>query len=530
MRCAQCGTAHRAGETFCQHCGASLNTTHASSQMANNRAGNGFTAAPSRLSATAMTPLTPPPSRVRRGCGPALIFVLVILSLCSGSTFGVVWFWIHFGGVFPQVVYTGQTGGITALAWSPDGTRIVSTNLVDEREDGTVQIWDARTGQSLLQYTALKSLNAVAWSPNGRYIAVSGRLTSDAEETPVVQIFNAATGKQVVSLRFENAYDVAWSPDSKYLATAGNVSGGSLAQVWDVSNGRLVWSENADRGELRTVAWSPDSKRLAAGGTGGTVQVWDALTGEHAFSYRGHLSESNANGDPPGQIIALAWSPDSQWVASADQDLQGDGDSSSDYSTVRIWQPFVGGKEHVFPISALALAWSPDGTRIVTVNEHIRVWDALSGDHLFYYGRGLSGAITTRAVGWSPDGRHIAVGSDDGEIQIWEPPDLSTFEGHAYRYDVIKLLLVFLCIGGLFLFFSLRPFARLIDARTQRAIQPGYTPNQGAQPGRSSSRFSLRALLIGLLLIGVGVILAWGMVTSGWDVHLFVIGSWYTSS
>jgi WD40 repeat protein len=66
--------------------------------------------------------------------------------------------------------------GAMALAWSPDGKRIVSASYV------TIQIWNATTGRKIFTYAGQTgnmegdpALGALAWSPNGQYIASSTR-------------------------------------------------------------------------------------------------------------------------------------------------------------------------------------------------------------------------------------------------------------------------------------------------------------------------------------------------------------------
>jgi len=46
----------------------------------------------------------------------------------------------------------------------------------------------------------------------------------------------------------------------------------------------------------------------------------------------------------------------------------------------------------------------------------VQVWDATDGGHAFIYKKHISRIYT---VGWSADGKHIASGSNDGTVQIW---------------------------------------------------------------------------------------------------------------
>jgi WD40 repeat protein len=64
------------------------------------------------------------------------------------------------------LTYKGHSKAALGFAWSPDGKEIVSGS-----DDGTVQMWDTKTGKRLWNYNTGTYVFAVAWSPDGKEIA-----------------------------------------------------------------------------------------------------------------------------------------------------------------------------------------------------------------------------------------------------------------------------------------------------------------------------------------------------------------------
>ena len=73
---------------------------------------------------------------------------------------------------------------------------------------------------------------------------------------------------------------VAYSPDGKRLATASGPANAdwSVMKLWDAQTGKELLSFNA--GGCLCVAFSPDGKRLASPWGQKVVKEWDAETGK----------------------------------------------------------------------------------------------------------------------------------------------------------------------------------------------------------------------------------------------------------
>ncbi|HEY7356762.1 MAG TPA: WD40 repeat domain-containing protein, partial [Ktedonobacterales bacterium] len=230
---------------------------------------------------------------------------------------------------------------------------------------------------------------------------------------------------------------LAWSPVSaaalRQAASRARLSGNlrvasasqdGTVQVWEASSGNLITTYSGHKGAVLAVAWSPDGSRIASAGAERTVQIWDPATG----------NELGLRNDLNQPIQALAWSPTSQQLAIGGAN-----------GLTQVIDP--SGKL-LFPLEAtgflsvFALDWSRDGQFIVGGGGYplitlgpgggmgvltaqstgevglAAIWDSASGRPLSTY----SGhATTVRTVAWSPDSKFVASGSDDTTAQVWQP-------------------------------------------------------------------------------------------------------------
>ena len=305
------------------------------------------------------------------------------------------------GGVVlgtPLLTYEGHSGKGYAVAWSPDGRRIASGS-----DDGTVQVWDAFTGQRLLTYRGQRApVYAVAWSPDGSRLASCGEAPAGSEQGEAVQVWDGQTGRLLLTYRGHAVngepdciHSVAWSPDGALIASS---TWFRSVQVWGARSGQSLMTVGRPD-MVRAIAWSPDSTRLAVA-AGKSVQIWEVATGRLLLTYSGHRA----------LVEAVAWSPDGLRLA------------SGGYQSVQIWEAATG--RFVLPCGSpteflAEVAWSPDGSRIAwaSYDQTVQVWDAHTGRRQFIYA-GYPHII--EAARWSPDGKRIALVGYGKAVHIWQ--------------------------------------------------------------------------------------------------------------
>ncbi|MFN8456886.1 MAG: protein kinase [Anaerolineae bacterium] len=192
---------------------------------------------------------------------------------------------------------SGHTDRVTSVVYRPDGKQLATGSL-----DGTAQVWDGLTGETIL--TLIQDgapINDVAYNTTGEYLAAGNR-------NGLIIVWEIATGQLVKAWAGHQGAvsSLAFSPDAKYLATTGD---DGLVKVWDASTFALLSTLTGHRGAIRDVAFSPDSAFLATASSDGTAKVWP-LAGGEPVTLHGHRQG----------VERVAFSPDGQQLATAGQD------------------------------------------------------------------------------------------------------------------------------------------------------------------------------------------------------------------
>src|SRR5262249_17022816 len=114
----------------------------------------------------------------------------------------------------------------------------------------------------------------------------------------------------------------------------------------------------------------------------------------------------------PGEVLAVAFSPDGRTIATGCGRERGD---------ARLWDVSLGnplGGPLTHAGSILAVAVSPDGKRVATAGrDHVaRLWDAHTGEPI---GGPLPHNADVNVVAFSPDSQTLVSAGDDSSALFW---------------------------------------------------------------------------------------------------------------
>jgi len=319
----------------------------------------------------------------------------------------------NFEPIYAETNLFSNRGSINQVAWSPDGTQLVTGHA-----NGDLCLWDPNKSAATSPVTCfdgahIDGVTAVVWNPNPDSLELAS-----AGGDGVVRLWTVNTSPEAQLERFSVDFthtapvnDLSWHPTESKLAT--------------VSDGRLnIW--NLPRADIerqfiisnpQTVDWRSDGRYLLTLSDGKVLRVVDSTSQEDFTILKIY----------PSALLGkdAAWQPDFGDLAS----LTSDGTLELyDYS------PGTTCPESNCPSTFLAqnlvnaseVQFSPNGTLIaIALSGEVHVMEAREPYHLItkYAVPERSDTVFT-SIAWSPDGERLVGADSQGGIHIW------TLNGH----------------------------------------------------------------------------------------------------
>ena len=308
-----------------------------------------------------------------------------------------MWLWILLLGVFVHsevLVNTligkatlDNTGPVFSTALSSDGRYIASGGA-----DGTVQLWDARTGALLHRFAGhTAAVDSVAFSLDGQQVVSGSRDATlklwDIPSRSLLHNFTDHTDRVLtVAFAFEGQHLISGSADH------------TLRQ-WDAATGDLIRTLEGHTGAVTGVAFLAVGAVFVSGSADQTVRVWDAGAGTLLHTLEAHT----------GPVHAVATAVNGQQVVSGGAD-----------ATVVQWDGIAGTRTRTFAGDApvLAVALSADGARLFAgdADGAIHEWDARTGALVHTFAGHRAGVAS---LAFSDDVQWVVSASANGTVKMW---------------------------------------------------------------------------------------------------------------
>ncbi len=327
-----------------------------------------------------------------------------------------------------MILRVGHGGSVQALAFSPDGRWLASGGY-----DKVIIVWNLASGREEFRLGGQKdtialpqksiekeAISSLAFNPDGTHLVsmhVSG----------VLRVWNLQTRKMLFAINPHRIHyygeAVAYSADGKSLIIAVEKRAKEATETaigfYDADTGKSLRTVPTQWNFLSALVPTNDGRLIAAGIVGadddddpsGSVQILDLNSGNVQKTY---------------PVVASSISPDGRWATSFEES------GPSGHHAV-LWSLSDGKRAHdLTPRNSARLAFRPDGEEVAILHGDSNAIDFVST---------ASGQITKSLPGggyglgtaaYSADGKLLAAGSYAyGTIKVW---DLGSMRAQATLY------------------------------------------------------------------------------------------------
>jgi WD40 repeat protein len=310
----------------------------------------------------------------------------------------------------PSLLFTPDYRSVNSVAYSPDGRRIAAD------VENFVYVWDVETGNLIFGIDSGQGQRI--WNP-GEDLAFSadGSRIAIAPHGPGAVLLDSETGERLLTIRdyptSHGVGDIAFSPDGRQVFLTlvdGNVA------LYDAIDGQFVAGfkstieSNINTPSVRSASFSPDGTRVAAGGNywpvrgppEGYAVVWDVATRQELLVLTGHATP----------VWDLAFSADSSRIMTRGGE------------TVRVWDAHDGAALLTLRPECSGIvdaAFMSDDSQIMVGCEDSTMYacETANGQCTSVFSRPLSEMDQVVTMSVHPDGVHVVMSTFAGTVETW---------------------------------------------------------------------------------------------------------------
>ena len=211
----------------------------------------------------------------------------------------LVWEWQSESYILKQ---QGHFDSTNALAYSPDGQRIITT-----AEDGKVKVWDVGSGFCIVTFTEHSgSVTSCEFARRGN-VLFTASLDGSIRAWDLLRYRNFRTFTAPTRLSFSS---LAVDPSGEVIC-AGSLDSFDI-HIWSVQTGQLLDQLSGHEGPVASLSFSPNGGIIISGSWDHTVRIWN-IFGRTQTSEPLQLQ---------ADVLDLAFRPDSKQIAVSTLDGQ----------------------------------------------------------------------------------------------------------------------------------------------------------------------------------------------------------------
>jgi WD40 repeat protein/serine/threonine protein kinase len=294
---------------------------------------------------------------------------------------------------------------VESLAFSPDGRHLA----IGERNE-CVWLVNVADGALVARQPNGSRHKRLLFTSDGKHLISPAKFSGEAIPRTAIQVWDAQLQRTTYQfdLRFRDA--MALSRNNRWLATSSTYS--DEVDIYDLVDGKLITSRKISGDAIHGIEFSPDDKHLAVAHSDGFVGLWQVTSAAENGPHDGQAVEGIALANPrvfrahEGEMRPIVFIDEDRFATCGVDGL------------VKIWRlaemnPQWTGPQHVTIGGIVA---GPE-SKCVAADANSNLWFLESAAEGFW--TQVSKAphrLSTFAI--SPDGKHLAVGLEDGALEL----------------------------------------------------------------------------------------------------------------